>query len=199
MEIAPEDYMSRDAAGFQDKIVDLMDDDVVVEVFDASHHSMVPVKHVGSRKKRTDTIAGTGLTWYGNETLMVERSKAQELAKFKDVWAIDEDYYGDTMPVTIRLSIAEATAVSEGRAEVVVRYKKEPLSTNQQQESDPASQQQNADHKSLEEVVRSLDRNGLLEFAKQRRLNINKRVGDRNLRAQIIHQLKHVARGGDPA
>jgi hypothetical protein len=92
METAPQNYLSRDADGFMDKITDLMEEEpnVVIGPPGSSHTVMVPVKHVGNRQKRDDNVAGTGLTWIGDETHLVPDDKAVKLLKFPDVWAFDE-------------------------------------------------------------------------------------------------------------
>lgn len=185
MNEAPENFMSRDAVGFMDKITDLMDEEenVVIGPPGSSNAIMVPVKHVGNRPERTDNVANTGLKWHGNETLLVPEQKAVLLLKYPDVWAFDKEYldanagtnYEGRVPLVIYVTTDDFAALSSGAAEVMVIHA---------DESKPVGR---ADaNLSLNEELAALDKAGLLAYAESHGVKLDKRLAEPKLREQLL-------------
>lgn len=105
-----------------------MSGDIVIGPPGSSNAIMVPVKHVGIRPERTDNVANTGLTWRGDETLLVPEQKAVILLKYPDVWALDADYqdqrsdtkHDESVPLVIHVTTGDFEALASGRASVMV-------------------------------------------------------------------------------
>lgn len=181
METAPQNYLSRDADGFMDKITDLMEEEpnVVIGPPGSSHAVMVPIKHVGNRQKRDDNVAGTGLTWIGDETHLVPDDKAVKLLKFPDVWAFDESaldaHSGVTMegmvPLTVYVTASDFEAVASGLADMMVVHK------------------QPGAVKELNDELTDLDRDGLLALADRHEIKVDRRMGEDKLREFILSVL----------
>ena len=50
-------------------------------------NGLIPIKYVGLKPMRPDSVAGTGLVWLPGETHEVEPGAALKLLKHPDVWA----------------------------------------------------------------------------------------------------------------
>lgn len=51
--------------------------------------TLVPIRYVGSKPRRTDSVARTGLVWGPGEVHEVPAHAAQLLLRHPDVWAIE--------------------------------------------------------------------------------------------------------------
>jgi hypothetical protein len=56
--------------------------------------SLVPIKYVGAKARRTDSVAGTGLAWEADTVHMVPPEVAVKLLRHPDVWAKGEEPEG---------------------------------------------------------------------------------------------------------
>ena len=196
----PQDFQSMDASGLMDKITDLMDDDAVIGAPGTSQRVMVPVKHIGSRAVRVDTFSGSGKTWAGNETHLVTDQQAQILMKFSDVWVFDSEYLAAAKgaeagmhSVSINVTAADLEAVLNGRADVMVVYREAgdvpafaPEEVAKEAEAAPKDPEETM---TLADLLASLDKEGLIAFAEQENVTINRTFGAERLRAVITEAL----------
>lgn len=52
--------------------------------------STVRIKYIGTKSRRVDSVAGTGLVWLFGETLDVPERAAATLLKYTDIWELEE-------------------------------------------------------------------------------------------------------------
>jgi len=206
METSPDKFDSRDAEGLMDPIIDLMDDEneVFVGPPGSSRVVMVPIKHVGTRPSKTDNVAGSGLTWNGDETHLVPDDKALILLRYPDVWTFDKAYLDSAkddpnliglIPVTVHITTADFEAVANGEAELMVVHHADtkpeaaPEAAPEVTLPDAEGDGDGASGPTLNEELDALDKDGLIDFAAKHDIKLEKRMGEDKMREKILAAL----------
>lgn len=202
METSPDKFDSRDAEGLMDPIIDLMDDEneVFVGPPGSSRVVMVPIKHVGTRPSKTDNVAGSGLTWNGDETHLVPDDKALILLRYPDVWTFDKAYLDSAkddpdliglIPVTVHITTADFEAVANGEAELMVVHHADTAPKSSPEVAAPAVEEDGdgAPGPTLNEELDALDKDGLIDFAAKHDIKLEKRMGEDKMREKILAAL----------
>lgn len=77
---------------------------------------LVPIKYVGAKERRVDTVAGTGLVWLLGETHHVHPDVATQLLKHPDIWEVDRKAKAKKAPETISVPVQKDEVMEEPRS-----------------------------------------------------------------------------------
>lgn len=80
--------------------------------------STVRIKYIGTKAKKTDTVAGTGIVWLFGEAQDVPERAAVQLLKHPDVWELDD---GAKRPVAHMVEAVKEPTLREEVEPIVLK------------------------------------------------------------------------------